>query len=340
MNITIAGKDYLAEDWTLRESLRGPWRASLLLATEDTLASGQRVLVGSAAWQGTVTSVAVTGGKTRLEIIAGANGLRLATTARQYDTIAYQSILNDICGDVSETAGTIDGSIGAWRTRGAQLETELRRLSPDWYIAADGSVMLARAPVTKDLPGELIRASGDALLYACDEPLPLVDDTHDTAIFCRGTGRPYVALFPRREPLRAEPAIEIGTVDKLTGGRASIQLDSGESLSDIPLFCAAGFVPEGALGVRVLVLDIGGDASHTIAITGVDGQIDSLTLARAQDAGPLLRAGDLVNLTGLISGAPGAPVTCTPMGTRIDYDPILKNLPPGAPGVGPSRVEG
>lgn len=339
----VDSKEYLAEDWTLREPLRGVWRASLLIATDDQVSIGQRVTIGESAWSGTITVAARIGGKVRIEIVGGAHGLRLFTSARQYEAPSFQSILDDLCADAGETAATVDGQIGAWRARGAQLERELTRLSPDWYVRADGAIALAREATEAPAPGELLRAVGDALVYACDEPTPLAGATVEgtrveTALFVRGKGRPHVALYPYREPMRAEPVIEIGTVDKLEGGRASIALDSGETLSNVPLFCAAGFVPEGARGVRVLVLDVGGDASHTIALTGVDGEIDALTLARAADAGPLLRAGDKVMISGLISAAPMSPVQSPPGAVTINYDPTLTSE--GPPGQGKSRVKG
>jgi hypothetical protein len=343
MILTIGSKGYNVSDWLIREPVYGAWSGRILIEDTADAAAGTAFNIDG-LWFGTIRHARTVGQLRTLDVIGGANGLRDNTKARQYSPAPLTSVLSDLCGDTGETAGTETRTYGTWRTRGAQLVTELSRLSKTWRTLPTGEVVLTFEGEEVTPPGSFLRANGESATYECQTPTPLAGHTLegsivDVAMYSRGDAQPIVTVWPQLAVIQPDPGIISGTVTSLLGGRCSIDLDNGETLSDIPLFCAAGFVPEGASQVRVLVLDVGDDARSTIAITGVDGQIDALTLARAHEAGTIIRSNDKVMISGLVSGAPGAPVTSPPMAVTMSLDPIYANLPPGAPGIGPSRVK-
>lgn len=333
-----------ASRWLIRETLRGEWRASLRV--QAVIASGSLITIDG-TWTGTVTSAYLVADDTEIEVVGGNAKLAEATQAKQYlGGTTSGAVALDLCASAGELAAGDESDLrGTWRSRGGSLATELSRLSPSWYVAPDGKVRLARGtPPTARLGGRTM-ARGEAATYQANDTAPLVGATVDgfiveTALYRGGGGmNPRVTLWPFHSRVSLNPSILSGTILALTGGRATIDLDNGEQLSDIPLFCAAGFVPEGATQVRVLVLDIADDGANTIAITGVDGRIDALTLANATEAGTLLRSGDRLMISGLVSGAPGAPVTSPPGLVTAQLDPLIANIP-GPPGLGASRVKG
>lgn len=347
MRLTIDnGPVRFCSDWLIREPVQGAWRGQVVCDAAPEAVIGAALSINDGTWLGSVSRVRTDGALSVIELVGGKGKLGERTKARQYSGGTPRvSVLGELCEAAGETAGEATGQLGQWRSRGSQLVNELQRLSRAWRIAPNGTIVLEHSNAEVAAPGDFLKATGEASSYECPEPLPLAGNTFDgttveVALFARGRGRPTVTVWPMRTVIEPEQSIIAGTVTALSGGRADIELDNGEKLTSVPLFCAAGFVPDGAIAVRVLVLDCADDARNTIAITGVDGRIDALTLANAAEAGPLLRGGDKVMLTGLVSGTPGGPVTSPPMAVTIDLDPIYKVLPPGAPGVGPSRVKG
>jgi hypothetical protein len=333
-----------ASRWLLREQARGPWVASLRV--QALVAAGAPITIDS-TWSGVVTSAVIMGDDTEVEVIAGQGKLAELTAAKQYHGGATTgAVAADLCAAAGEVAAGDESDLrGTWRARGGPLSAELSRLSPPWYIAADGKVRLQRgAPPTAVLGGRLT-ARGEAVTYQANDVAPLVGASVDgrtieTVLYRGGGGvNPRVTLWPARPSVAADPSIVAGTMTSLANGRAGIDLDNGEQLTDVPLFCAAGFLPEGASQVRVLVLDVAGDGANTIAITGVDGRIDGATIGNIGEVGTLLRSGDLMSVQGLVSAAPGSPVVSPPGAVRIVLDPIVANVF-GPPGAGASRVKG
>lgn len=352
MRVTIETTQFAASQWLVREPLRGDWNASLLARTDNDTEPGD-VVVGQTiefeSWRGEVVQAHKQGGLWRV-VAVGCPRLHSFTRARQYSRpIDRAAILSDLCSDVGERASIERlGLVGQWRARGGTLAQELSRLSSTgaWYVDETGGVNArARPSRSEGPPGDFLGPDTfGARRYACDVPKPLAGATVDgievgSAVFvCNGSARPSVALVaPAPVRARALPTIGIGTASNLIDGRCDIALDNGEKLTRVPLFCAAGFAPEGANAVRVLVLDVSDDGANTIAITGVDGSIDALTLARAADAGPLLRAGDKVTISGLIAGA-NTVTPSAPGAVVINYDPTVTGY--GPPGSGRSRVKG
>lgn len=334
-----------ASRWLIRESLRGPWRAQLRV--QNIVAIGAPITIDG-VWSGTVTSSSVIAEDSEVEVIGGLGHLDAATLSKQYlGGATTGSIAADLCTVAGEAAAGDEADMrGTWRTRGGSLSVELTRLSRDWYVRADGKIALARLAPPVALLGGRTGARGEAVTYQANDVAPLAGATVDgltveTALYQGGgTRAPRVTLWPVRPVRSIDPSIVAGTMTSLAGGRATIDLDNGETLADVPLFCAAGFVPEGASQVRVLVLDVADDGANTIAITGVDGRIDALTLANAAEAGTLLRSGDKVKIAGLMQTAPPlTPVDSPPGLVTILLDPIVANVP-GPPGLGASRVKG
>lgn len=334
--------------WLLRDTLRGAWAATLRVSGDAGQITVGSPIVIADAWAGAVMSSFDVAGDSELEIVGGKGKLAALTQAKQYlGGAPAGTIAADLCASAGEVAaGDETALVGAWRARGDSLETELARLSPDWFIAPDGKVRLVRgAPPDGSVIGGRVRTNGDAATCQIDGVPPLVGAqfngaTIETALYRGGGGcNPRVTLWPLRARATQSASILAGTISSLAAGRCSINLDNGEELSDIPLFCAAGFVPEGATQVRVLVLDVGDDGANTIAITGVDGRIDALTLANAENAGTLLRANDKISITGLIAPPGGGAVTSTPGATLVQLDPTVAGQV-GPPGLGHSQVKG
>lgn len=350
MIANIEGTRHAITDWVLTEPEQGDWSAALTIQRDAHGESGDITLFGVctfAGWRGVVTRAHRNGGFWIVHV-QGCPMISDATAPRQYTRPTDRArILGDLCASVGARASDEPlGLVGQWRARGGALVEELIRLSSDgaWYVDALGAVHASsRADDAVDPPGEYLGASGWGRAYACDIPTPLAGTSvagalAGTAVFQGGpSARPSVILTDPAPPARKRLApIVIGTASDLADGRCDVLLDSGATLRGVPLFCAAGFAPDGADRVRVLVLDVGDSGANTIAITGVDGKIDALTLARAADAGPLLRAGDRVSITGLVAGM--TPVSGPPGAVSINYDPTVQGY--GPPGSGRSRVKG
>lgn len=340
-------------EWTIRQPIDGAWTARLRTAGLVGGSEGSAVTLDDEAgsiWRGTIVATTELGEQTELELVGGAGQLDAPTVARQYvGGASVASVLADLCGDAGEAPGEAPGSLPAWRSRGRTLRVELDRLARyagtegTWRISPGGAVELARVAGSVEPPGELVDVGSGGRTYDVPGPVaPLAGLTLEgwrvaTALYARSLrSGPYVTVWRVDRPVLApEPAVVGGRVTAQSGGRVDVELDDGTTLSELPLWSAAGVAPTIATGVRVLVLDLAGDPRDTIAVSGVDGSVDELDLA--DPGGRPLRDGDLVTVIGLISGAPTAPVTSPPGLVRIQLDPLVASLP-GAPGVGRSKV--
>lgn len=341
MILSVDGKDYSVYDWQIREPIRREWSARVTVGSDASVSPGARVVLDS-VWSGTVETMTEIGGLKELSIVGGAGGLDADTTPRQYAGTTLGTIIADACAYGGETAEQDATGVGAWRARGKSVRQELDRVSPDWRVLPSGNIALGSAPGAAATPGRFLRARGEARTYAAEGVAPLAGRTLDgitieLALYSRsGKGAPTVTVWPLRMAKQADPSIVGGTIDALDGGRCDVTLDNGETLTDIPLFCSAGYVPDGASGVRCVVLDAADDPRNTIALLGADGTIDELALA--QGKGRMLRSGDKIFIAGLVSAAPGSPVTSPPGAVVVSLDPSLQS--PGDPGSGYSRVKG
>lgn len=341
MIATLNGTEYDLSDWTLREPLIGPWRATIRIARAGLPGIGAAVVIAS-QWFGTVTDAQESGAFTVLECVGGANVLSAPTVPRFYMGGApIASILADVCGATQRLDAP--GSLTAWRSRGKDVVTEVERIARvasggQWRIGADGILSLVlpsgAAPALKPVAGFRTYESPDLLPLA---GLTLDGAIVDCAIHSRGSTIPKVRVYPMR--LRApahDPQTVAGTVRSQSGARVDVELDDGTLLTGLPLFAAPGVEPTIATGVRVLVLDIDDDPRNTIALAGVDGSLVEMVLAGLH--GTVLRDGDKVSISGLTDSLTG-PVSGLPMAVTIQLDPLIKLIGPGEPGLGHARVK-
>src|SRR5688500_18072562 len=134
-------------DWLIREPVRGAWRGQLVCDAAPEAVEGAPFVLDD-VWVGSIVKARTAGLQSFIEITGGAGKLAQPTKSRQYSGGTPKlSVLRDLCADAGETAGDASGMLGQWRARGAQLATELQRLSPDWRTAPDGTIVLSHTSI-------------------------------------------------------------------------------------------------------------------------------------------------------------------------------------------------
>jgi hypothetical protein len=385
VRVIQSGREYLASRYAVRVPAVGEWTAEVTVASGDIATGACEVTDGTTSRVGTIRAAHVDGGTTTLDIRAGADGLDRATVARHWANFTdTQQVLSTLAGDAAETATTTATSLGSWRSRGRTLREEVRALarwaaSDGWRYRPDGAIELgAAAWVSADAPGPLIDAGAGWRSYSCDALPELAGATVDGERVGLATyvdaGPGTVAMVDLRAERLADGATHAlvgGALEDLTGERATIRLDSGEVLSNVPLWFLPGVRAVVPAGVRVIVVDLGGDPRQPIAFCApFDGAADEVELeaaTRVTVAAPTVDIGDAVNLSGghalilrdgecitlevdpILNVAPPIPppgplITAGILPTtllRIRVNPLFKlpGLPPSPPLIGPSGAK-
>lgn len=342
MRFEVSGRVRGLASYVVRSSELGAWCAELTLPAASDLVPGPCVLGG---WAGTIRSVRQTGGLAYLDVRAGDDALDRPTTARQWAATLPADAVASLLASEAGTRATAPGQVATWRAFGGTLRDEIARLarwlaSGSWYVdEATGVVTVgARSSAALDAPGRLAAEGPHWLAYDLQPDataLPVLVghavgsvDRVDRAIYqWTGSGPPTVDLFgPPPSPAIPPGTIVGGTVQDDTEDRASIVLDSGVELADVPLWFLPGVRCSVARGTRVLVCDLGGDPRAPIAFAA---PFDS---APASDLGVALRVGDVIMFP---IGATPASAVPTPL--PIQLGPGITQ--PGPPGAGTSRIK-
>lgn len=373
VRVIQSGREYLASRYAVRVPAVGEWTAEVTVASGDIAAGACEITDGTTSRVGTIRTAHVDGGTTALDIRAGNDGLDRATVARHWANFTDAAqVLATLAADAGETATTTAIPLGSWRSRGRSLREEVKALarwvaSDGWRYRLDGAIELgAPAWADADAPGPLLDAGAGWRSYSCDALPELAGATVDGERVGLATyvdaGPGSVATVDLRAERLADGATQAlvgGTLEALTGERATIRLDSGESLSNVPLWFLPGVRAVVPAGVRVIVVDLGGDPRQPIAFAApFDGAADEVTIEAATrvtiDApavdiagghAPVLRSGDMVILTDVpppIGPTPGQFTTAgiTPLGFAfITLAPPIVALPAGPPGAGPSGAK-
>lgn len=337
MRFETAGRVRLLSSYTVRAVEIGGWAAEAAIVADD-IAPGPCVIGG---WRGTIREVRQAGPVAHLDIRAGDDALDAATTARHWAATLPASTVAAALAQEGGTTATAPGQLATWRAHGGTLRDETARLAR-WLSAGawrvdeitGGIIIGEREGGAADAPGTLTDAGAVWRAYSLDpstEALPDVVgrtvDGHriERAVFeWTGKGPPAADLFaPGPASSRAPGTVQGGTVEADTEDRATVRLDDGTVLGDVPLWFIPGVRVAVASGTRVLVIDLGGDPRSPVAFAA---PFDS---APSSDLGIALRIGDIVMMP---FGSAGTP-TPTPLefapGVGADYGP---------PGSGKSRV--
>lgn len=372
VSIFQSGREYLAASYVMRVPAVGAWTAEAVIASGDIATGPCELTDGTTSWVGTVRTAHADGGRTTLDIRAGADGLDRSTVATHWANFTDTSqVLSAIAGMAGETAATDVVPLGSWRTRGRTLREEVAALarwaaSDGWRYTIDGALTLGPATWAETAaPGPMTSSGNGWRCYSCDSLTPLAGATVDGERVGLAT---YVDAGPgtiATVDLRAERTIADGTqplvggtLESLTGERATIRLDSGEVLGNVPLWFLPGVRAVVPAGVRVIVVDLGGDPRQPIAFCApFDGGADEVTIEAATKvtiAAPtvdiaaaeatVLRDGDVVMLVDFPNPAvPGAPPFVT-AGILPTSWAMVRLAPPvmiaaGPPGVGYSGAK-
>jgi hypothetical protein len=335
VKIQIGERTYPVARYLVHASRIGGWTADVEIAAND-VAPGPCVLGG---WRGTVRTVNVNGSLAVLDVRAGDDALDAATTSRHWAaTMPASTVIGTLAAEAGTTA-VAAGSLASWRAYGGTLRAELVRLAQwlaagSWYVdEASGSVVVGqRAGGALDAPGRYTGAGGVWRAYAVAPEADLavlVGGTVDGVAVERacyawtGQGTPVAELYaPEATATRSVGAIMGGTVEAETDSRATIVLDDGTRLGDVPLYFMPGVRAVVPAGCRVLVADLGGDPRAPVAFCA---PFDSVP---AGDLGQALRVGDVI----MFPVSPNAVPTPQP----IELAPSVSGY--GPPGSGGSRV--
>lgn len=336
MRITIGPRGLNVARYAVRASAIGGWSADVEVPSAD-VSPGPCVLGG---WRGTVRTVNVRGSLSVLDVRGGDDALDTRTTPRHWaSAMPAASVLATLAAEAG-TTGSADGTLATWRAMGGTLRQELARLAQwlaagSWYVdELTGSVVVGqRSAAAVAAPGRLLDAGGVWRAYAVapDADLAvLAGATVDGVAVARtvhawtGTGVPVVELYAPDAAARPPAGtIQGGTLQAESGDRATIRLDDGTVLGDVPLWFSAGIRAVVPRGVRVLVADLGGDPRAPIAFCAPFDAVPDAELGQA------LRVGDVIMMP---VGSAGVP---TP--TPIALAPQIQGY--GAPGTGGSRVK-
>ena len=337
MTIEIGGRVYQCSRYTVRAFELGGWSADVEVAADDVPA-GACVLGG---WRGTVRTVTRNGAVARLDVHAGDDALDAATTARHWAAaMPASSVLAALAAEAGTAAsGPADVTLATWRAMGGTLRAELARLGRwiaggAWYVdELTGAVRVERRDASAaDAPGRHV-GSGAAWRAYEVEPGTLavltgrsVDGVRvaSTVHAWGGSGPPLCELYaPPPVAGMAPGTVQGGTLEAASEDRATIRLDDGTVLGDVPLWFSAGIRATLPSGCRVLVVDMGGDPRAPVAFASPFDAVPS------GDLGTALRVGDVIMMP------VGSAATPTP--TPIELGPGQSSF--GAPGSGCSRVK-
>lgn len=348
--IVRGGRRYAASTYVVRAPAVGAWTAEVTIAADDTVTAGPCEISHGAgdAWAGTIRRIHTTGGRMSLDVRAGADGLEATTLARHWAgyTDALE-VLRTLAGDAGETADTSATGLGSWRARGRTLREEVEALARwvgggGWRYTPAGALTLG-APTWDETPrpGALLGSGAGWRAYACDGLPELAGGTVDgervglATYVHTGQGVPSVDLRAERPARTGAQPLVGGTVEALTDGRATVRLDDGTVLGDVPLWHVPGVRAVVPPGVRVIVADLGGDPRQPVAFAApFDGAADELRLGDA--GGRAIREGDWIMMPSGSAATPTAVrVTLSAPGAVGSPAPLTE---PGEPGVGYSRV--
>jgi hypothetical protein len=341
ITIVQSGRRYNASAYVVRVPAVGAWCAEVSVGSTEDLVAGACTIehAGGDAWTGTVRRVHTLGARTTLDIRAGADGLDRTTTARHWAGFTDAAeVLRTLATDAGETVATEAVPLGSWRARGRTLRAELEALArwvsaSGWRYTTSGALeMLAPAWAAASPPGASLASGAGWRAYACEGLPPLAGATVagervGLATYAyTGQGVPSVDVRAERPTASYTDALVGGKLESESDGRATIRLDSGEVLGDVPLWHVPGVRAVVPAGVRVIVADLGGDPRQPVAFAApFDGAADELRLCDA--GGRVLREGDLVMLT--VNSGPPVP-------TPLTFAPTITSA--GAPGTGWSKV--
>lgn len=302
-------------DWALYEYQEGNWNTTIQVPTED-IARGDAVMISDDVgneWHGTVKEVLPRGAQAKLHICGGKNALHISTTPRWYgEPVSARSVMQDLCGDVGETSESLDSwpTVGRWRSRGGSLAVEVGILAKHttgvWRVTPGGLVSLSVASGVIDPPGVFTEVQCNARVYASDALTPCAGHTIDdriisTALHAGGSGEDMTVTLWEAQQAHTRVSGTIGaTVQGYTNGRIDVLTDDGVRLTGVPLWASPGYVPEPTDGTRVIVLDLNDDPRMTIALSGIDGDVERVDIAGGSN-GPALWSGATIafNVTAL-----------------------------------------
>lgn len=342
----------------------GPWSAIVQVAHVDTLAPGPCTVGG---WTGTIRRIRRTGGVSTLEIWAGGDGLNKPTTQTHWAGFTDSAeVARTLAAEAGETVDTPVVALGSWRAKGRALRDEIAALARwvsggAWRYTPAGALTLEPPTWAETAaPGKLLSGGGGWTCYAAESLAELAGATVEgeriglASFWYRPGGVPSVDLRSERLIVREAPALEGGTLEALAEGRATIRLDSGLVMGDVPLWFLPGVRAVVPAGVRVILVDLGGDPRQPIAFAApFDGGAEEVRIEAASlvsIAAPtvelagaqafVLRSGDIMSIRnpdGSNLSGPLAPLSTAPI-TLVLHPSVDDPVPPGAPGTGHSAV--
>lgn len=340
--IRVDGDERTLVSWRLRASSVGVWSAQVSIDRDAPVAPLSRCVLYDSdgrEWHGSVSDARDAGAATLLSVVGGAGRLHEATRERYYSSaVRYADILADLCGEVGEVAGSVEGIAPSWRTRGDTLQAEIERLARAvsggaWHVApSDGAVLLAELQDTEQgakslvslesvggVPGSLWET------WYCDGfpvlPGYVLESSPRVwfALLESGQkGKPATAtLYARHAPVIPAGATIGATVEAYRDGRVDVLTDRGVRFGGLPLWSAVGVTPSPSPGARVLVLDLADDPRTTIALASPSSDVSRLDLGDGEDiippAGDALAAGRVVRYGDMIMFPVGPTATPTPL---------------------------
>lgn len=321
---------------TVHEPVEGRWWADCALPEGAALSGAQSLEIGGATWVGTGSST-VDGGRRRVRIVGGKDGLRAEVRDKYYrGSVTLGQIATDLLTEAGEALDPAsDGLtrvVATWqRFAGPCVEalTDLvfaNRLA--WRITRAGLVRLTSLPhafPTAETPGSLLDDDGRSLSIAVESPdvepgvtlegHPIHRITWEaTATRVTGVCHYHDAPEPRRVQDHRTIA-EAGIDAQRSDGSLDVIAASRYGATEIPLYGGLpGVTPRVAPGGQTL-LAYAGSPRRPIAIGhrgGGDGcKIGSLVLVTAIVSGvPVVVSGlwfgadDASQAAAVIAGAP------------------------------------
>lgn len=337
MTLEAGGRTYQVSRYTIRAFETGAWSADVEIGADD-VPTGACTIGG---WRGTVRTVTRNGAVARLDVHAGDDALDAPTTARHWAAaMPASAVLAALAAEAGTAAeGPADVTLATWRAMGGTLRAEAARLARwisggAWFVdEITGALRVERRDASAaDAPGRHV-GSGAAWRAYETEPGALsaiagrtVDGVRvaSTIHAWGGSGPPVTELYaPPPVAGMAPGTVQGGTLEAESGDRATVRLDDGTVLGDVPLWFTAGVRAVLPSGCRVLVVDVGGDPRQPVAFAS---PFDAVP---AGDLGQALRVGDHIMMP------TGQPPVMTP--TPIVLAPYVSGF--GAPGSGGSRVQ-